>query len=108
MSGGRRVRGNRAVSPSFLLRGGGGGRIATSPEATSKEGGSWGKHGFPHGSEPKARDAHARSIASTSSAVSSDGCAPKLEAAIAPAAHARRRPSSGSRPSRNATTRQAV
>jgi hypothetical protein len=23
-----------------------------------KEGGSWGKHGFPHGSEPKASDAH--------------------------------------------------
>ena len=25
-----------------------------------EEGGSWGKHGFPHGSKPKARDAHAR------------------------------------------------
>jgi hypothetical protein len=23
-----------------------------------KEGGTWGKHGFPHGSEPKASDAH--------------------------------------------------
>src|SRR5207245_5465713 len=23
-----------------------------------EEGGSWGKHGFPHGSEPKASDAH--------------------------------------------------
>ena len=23
-----------------------------------KEGGSWGKHGFPHGSEPKASDSH--------------------------------------------------
>jgi hypothetical protein len=60
MSGGRGVRGNREVSPSFLLRGCGGGRSATTPEATSKEGGAWGKHGFPHGSEPKARDAHAR------------------------------------------------
>jgi hypothetical protein len=26
-----------------------------------EEGGSWGKHGFPHGSEPKASDAHGRS-----------------------------------------------
>jgi len=73
MSGGRGVRGNREVSPLFLLRGGGSGRIATTtttttttPEATSKEGGSWGKHGFPHGSEPKARDAHARIDSSSS------------------------------------------
>ena len=43
----------------FLLGGGGGGRIAGIPEATSEEGGSWGKHGFPHGSEPKASDGHA-------------------------------------------------
>ena len=62
MSGGRGVRGNREVSPLFLL-GGGGGRIATTPEATSKEGGSWGKHGFPHASEPKASDGHARTVA---------------------------------------------
>src|SRR5213083_3073272 len=47
MSGGRGVRGNREVSPLFLLRSGGGGRIAATSEATSKEGGSWGKHGFP-------------------------------------------------------------
>src|SRR5882724_1017389 len=40
MSGGRGVRGNREVPPSLL------------------EEGSWGKHGFPHGSEPKASDAH--------------------------------------------------
>ena len=52
--------------------------------------------------------AHARSIASTSSAVGSDGCAPNWDAAIAPAAHARRSASSGSRPSRSETTRQAV
>jgi hypothetical protein len=45
MSGGRGVRGNREVSPLFL-------------EAIHKEGGSWGKHGFPHASEPKASDAH--------------------------------------------------
>src|SRR2546425_9741302 len=59
MSGGRGVRGNQEVSPLFLLRGGGGGGIAGTAEATSKEGGSCGKHGFPHGSEPEARDAHA-------------------------------------------------
>src|SRR5438093_7451563 len=63
MSGGRGVRGNREVSPLFLLRGGGGGRIANTSEATFKEGGSWGKHGFPHGSEPKASDAQARTSA---------------------------------------------
>src|SRR5713101_5650898 len=84
MSGGRGVGGDREVSPSFLLRGGGDGRIATAPEATSKEGGAWGKTRsvssakrtgggglgepggspnpnlwVPHGSEPKASDAHA-------------------------------------------------
>src|SRR5439155_23516997 len=58
MTGGRGVRGNREVSPLFLLGGGGGGRIATPLEATSQEGDSWGKHGFPHESEPKASDGH--------------------------------------------------
>jgi hypothetical protein len=28
-----------------------------------KEGGSWGKHGFPHGSKPKASDAQALTVA---------------------------------------------
>ena len=41
MSVGRVCRGNREV-----------------PARTQKEGGTWGKHGFPHGSEPKASDAH--------------------------------------------------
>src|SRR3989454_3673991 len=108
MSGGRGVRGNREVSPLFLLRGIGGGRFGSTPEATSKEEGSWGKHGFPHGSEPKARDGHARSIASTSAAVGSEGCAPNVAAASAPAAQARRSASSASRPSSSETTRQAV
>src|SRR6266550_3407802 len=72
MSGGGGVRGNREVSPLFLLRGGGGGRIATSPEAISKEEGSWRKHGFPHGNEPKARDAHASSPTSASTARTND------------------------------------
>src|SRR5437867_3815678 len=58
MSGGRGVRGNREVSPLFLLSARGD-LSGASAEAISKEGGSWGKHGFPHGSEPKARDAHA-------------------------------------------------
>src|SRR5437870_503224 len=59
MSRGRGVKGNREVSPLFLLGVCGGGRYAEHAEVTSKEGGSWGKHGFPHGSEPKASDGHA-------------------------------------------------
>src|SRR5207253_538351 len=50
----------------------------------------------------------ARSIASISPAVGSDGWAPKREAAIAPAAQARWSASSRSRPSSRETTRQAV
>ncbi len=41
--------GNRKVSPYDLLGG--------AEASLEKEGGSWGKPGFPHGSEPKARDA---------------------------------------------------
>src|SRR5438552_15014723 len=41
MSVGRVRRGNREV-----------------PACTQEEGGSWGKPGFPHGTEPKARDVH--------------------------------------------------
>src|SRR5882762_2795305 len=59
MSRGRGVRGNQEVSPLSLLGGGSGDRIAADPEATSKEGGSWGKLVPTDGSEPKARDAHA-------------------------------------------------
>src|SRR5439155_5359468 len=36
----------------------GGGRHAAGAEAIPEEGGSWGKHGFPHASEPKASDDH--------------------------------------------------
>src|SRR6266550_5262831 len=57
MSGGRGFGGNREVPPAALL----GLRDEFSgagDEAYTKEGGTWGKHGFPHGSEPKARDAH--------------------------------------------------
>jgi hypothetical protein len=48
--------GNREVSPMLIFdaRGdlSGAGVEATNPE----EGGSWGKHGFPHANEPKARE----------------------------------------------------
>src|SRR6266508_5726144 len=64
MSGGRGVRRNRDVSP-FLLLSPRGDLSGAGAQACSKEGGSWGKHGFTHGREPKARDAHAR-IASSS------------------------------------------
>ena len=47
-------------------------------------------------------------IASTSAAVGSDGCAPKRDAARAPAAHARRSASSCARPSSSETSRHAV
>src|SRR6266480_7511160 len=99
MSGGRGVRGNREVSPLLLLRGGGGDRISTTPEAISKEGGSCGKHGFPHGSEPKARDAHASSPTSASTAATSD------PSRIAPATSSMSRDSDRSSPRRGESER---
>jgi hypothetical protein len=54
MSEGRGPGGNREVSPLFLL----GPRDDLSGawvEAIPKEGGSWGKHGFPHGTERPAK-----------------------------------------------------
>jgi hypothetical protein len=65
-----------------LLGGGGGGRIATTTEATSKEGGAWGKHGFPHGSEPKARDAHAAALNAAPASCADRNC-PALSSAAA-------------------------
>ena len=65
MSGGRDIGGNREVSP-FLLLSARGDLSGAGAEAIPKEGGSWGKHCFPHGSEPKASDgghASARSSA---------------------------------------------
>jgi len=55
------MRGNREVSALFLLspRGDLSGAGA---EAIPKEGGSWGKHGFPHGSEPKASERQETSV----------------------------------------------
>ena len=61
MSEGRGSGGNREVSPTALL-GARGDLSGAGAEAIPKEGGSWGKHGFPHGSEPKASDAHAPAI----------------------------------------------
>ena len=40
--------GNRKVSPNDLLGG--------AEASLEEEGGPWGKPGFPHGSEPQARD----------------------------------------------------
>src|SRR6266571_8581713 len=57
MSRGRGVRGNREVSPLFLLGARGELRGARA-EAWPEEGGSRGKHGFPRGSEPQASDGH--------------------------------------------------
>jgi hypothetical protein len=48
--------GNREVSPPLIL-GARGDLSGAGGEATLKEGGAWGKHGFPHGREPKATDA---------------------------------------------------
>jgi hypothetical protein len=45
------VGGNREVPPLEVLGG---------TEAHSEEGGSWGKHGFPHATEPEAKEAPAR------------------------------------------------
>jgi hypothetical protein len=45
------VGGNRGVPPGELLGG--------AEARLEEEGGSWGRHGFPHGSEPTASDAHA-------------------------------------------------
>jgi hypothetical protein len=50
--------GNRELSLVFLLSVRGGGRHAAGVEAIPEERGSWGKHGFPHGSEPRASDRH--------------------------------------------------
>jgi hypothetical protein len=53
---GKWLGGNREVSP-IVLHGGRGDLSGARVVANLKEGGSWGKHGFPQGSEPKANDA---------------------------------------------------
>src|SRR5207253_8727180 len=47
--------------------GGGGGDAGGPPNTDKKEGATWGNHGFPHGSEPQASDAHAASAPSSAS-----------------------------------------
>jgi hypothetical protein len=42
--------GNREVPPSLL--------IGAAEANSKKEGGTWGKPGFPHGTEPEASDVH--------------------------------------------------
>src|SRR2546421_1107337 len=54
---GRGKGGTREVSPLLLLSARGD-RSGARAEAIPEEGGSWGKHRFPHGSEPKASDDH--------------------------------------------------
>ena len=52
---GEGARGDRGVSPEMVERA----DVYSARDMLPKEGGSWGKHGFPHGSEPEASDAHA-------------------------------------------------
>ena len=47
--------GNRAVSP-LVFSGTRGDFSGAGVGACLKEGGTWGKHGFPHASEPQARE----------------------------------------------------
>ena len=44
--------GNREVAPPLLVGERGGSIAAIADANLEEEGGSWGKHGFPHGSEP--------------------------------------------------------
>jgi hypothetical protein len=48
--------GNREVPPIQILDERGDMRAAAVEAYATKEGGSWGKHGFPHATEPKARE----------------------------------------------------
>jgi hypothetical protein len=61
---GEGVWGNREVPPATKTGLGARGHLrAAWADANLEEGGSWGKHGFPHGSEPNASDAHAATAA---------------------------------------------
>jgi len=51
--------GNREVSPLLLSDARGDLSGAGAGAYSEKEGGPWGKHGFPHATEPKAREAPA-------------------------------------------------
>jgi hypothetical protein len=49
--------GNREVSPLLFSEGRGDLSGAGLGAYSDEEGGSWGKHGFPHATEPEAREA---------------------------------------------------
>ena len=53
---GEREGGNREVSPVFFSDARGDLSGAGVGAYIQKEGGSWGKHGFPHATEPKAKE----------------------------------------------------
>ena len=48
--------GNREVSPLYLFDARGDLSGASVEAYSQEEGGSWGKHGFPHANEPQARE----------------------------------------------------
>jgi hypothetical protein len=56
--GGEREGGNREVSP-LVVSDARGDLSGAGVGASKKEGGSWGKHGFPHATEPQVREAAA-------------------------------------------------
>jgi len=55
---GKGLGGNRKVSPYGILGGRADLSEATAEAIHREEGGAWGRHGFPQGSKPKARDDH--------------------------------------------------
>lgn len=57
---GEGVRGNREVSPEMVERAG----VYGARDMLSEEGGPWGNHGFPHGSEPEASDRQGVTVSS--------------------------------------------
>src|SRR5207244_9164180 len=59
MSGGGGLGGDREVPPVSLLGARGDLGAACAEACPEEEGGSWGKHGFPRGSEAQPSDAHA-------------------------------------------------
>jgi hypothetical protein len=50
-------KGNREVPPRLIRRAPGETRARRAAAYSKKEGGSWGKHGFPHATEPKSEEA---------------------------------------------------
>ena len=71
-----------------MLLGARGDLRAARVEAILKEGGSWGKHGFPYGSEPQACDRHAANSSSRavaraySGSASSRACSKRIRSSM--------------------------